>query len=103
VGDLGRLVAHDQEPGVCQPFDDRSRLLTALTLRNQLRQRDPPSGVLRRLAQLRESEEHLLHERLLLWAAAEEDLLGGVRDRPAHTPGREVARSGENTTLPASP
>ena len=104
MGDLGRVVAHDQQPGARQPVEHRGRLLAALALRDQLRQRDAPSGVLRRLAQLGEPEEQLAASapapaRL----EPQEDLLGRVGDRPPHTAGLEVARSGQDTTAPGGP
>ena len=103
VRDLGRVVAHDEEPGGRQLLEHRSRLPATLALRDQLCQRHPPSGVLRRLAQLGQPEEHPPHERLLVLAAAQEDLLGGVRDRSPHAPGGLVARPREDLAVATGP
>ena len=44
VRDLGRVVAHDQQPGRRQLLEHRGRLPAGLALRDQLRQRDAPSA-----------------------------------------------------------
>ncbi len=103
VGDLGRVVADDQEPGGRKPLDHGIRLLTGSALREQLRQRDAPARVFCRLTQLGELEEHPSHEHLLVLTAAQEDLVGRVSDRPAHAAGRKVARPGQDPTIATGP
>src|SRR5215218_3078867 len=103
VGDLGGVVTHDQEAGACEPLEDRGRLRAALALRDELRKRNAPAGVLRRLAELGELEQHPPHQRLLLGAAAQEDLLRRMGDRAADTARRLVARAGQDAALPAGP
>src|SRR5262249_51871290 len=103
VGDLGGVVADDQEPGAREALDHRLRRLARRTLRDQLCERHSPAGVLRSVAQLGESDEYAAHQGLLVLAAVEEDLLGRVSDCPPHTAGRRVAHPGEDTAVSPRP
>ena len=64
---------------------------------------DPPASVVRSLAELREPEEHLPHERPLPFAATCVDLLGRVCDRTLHASGRAVADERQDATVATRP
>ena len=100
--DLGGVVVDHQKPCAGQLLDDRSGL-TLVVSRNQLRERGPPSRVLRPLSELGEPEEHRAHQLLLVRSAALEDLVSGVSDRAPYTTRGSVSGRGENPTVPPDP